>query len=132
MLSRPIECPGATVPPGPTVRPPSVPLPTSVPPLTVTAPTVPSTEKTPPCTVNGEFGSDAVAATFSRPCSTFQDSAALVLPVSVQVALSTLLKVLKPWYCAAGPILLTSNESAPVPPSWNVSLPVPTTLPVIA
>src|SRR5712692_6559904 len=116
MLSCPIECPGATVPPAFTVSPPRVPLPISVPPLSVTAPTVPSTENVPPCTVNGELGSAAPAATFSVPCCTVHGSTPLLTPVSVQVALSTLAKLLKNWYF--GPISPTLNVSLPLlPPS---------------
>jgi len=96
MVSVPIECPGATVPPLITVRAPSVPFPISMPPLTVTAPTVPSTESVPPCTVNGAFGSDAPAATFSVPCSTVHARTEVLVPVSVQVESPTLLKTAKP------------------------------------
>src|SRR6516162_5171425 len=129
MLSCPIECPGATVPPGPTLKPPSVPLPISTPPLTATGPTVPSTDSTPPCTVNGEFGSDAPSATISVPCCTVHGSVVLLTPVSVQVEPSTLLKVVKPVYCE--PSVLTSKLALPVPPSWKVSAPAPMTLPVM-
>ena len=55
----------------------------------------------------------------------------MLVPVSVQIELPILLKVPKPRYCAAGPSCDTSNVAAPVPPSWNVSLPVPSTLPDI-
>src|SRR5215510_3213589 len=111
----PIELPGANVPPLIVVLPrvpvppsvpalrmtlPTVPLTEAVPPLivklpavpltdtrpllSVTLPTVPLTDKAPACTVNGELGSDP--ATFNVPCKTVHGSAALLVPVSVQVA----------------------------------------------
>jgi len=51
------------------------------------------------------------------------------VPVSVHVLVPILLKVVKPVYCV--PILLALKVSLPVPPSWNVSLPVATTLSLI-
>ena len=53
------------------------------------------------------------------------------VPVSVQVEVSTLLKTEKPWYCCEGPMLFTLKVPAPVPPSWKMSLPVPSTVPLM-
>src|SRR4051794_40163656 len=102
----PIELPGDSVPPL-RVTGPVVPLPPSVPPLSVTAPTVPFTDSVPLCTVNDALGIDVPVATFNVPCNTLQGSAAPLLPASTQVALSILLKLVKPVYCT--PIVLTSN-----------------------
>ena len=51
------------------------------------------------------------------PCCTVHGRAPALKPVRVQVAAPILLNVSKPWYCAAGPIRLTSNDPMPEPPS---------------
>ncbi len=109
-LRVPIELPGASTPPL-TKTLSIVPVPPSVPPaLTVTKPLmVPLTESVPP--------------------STFQ--ACAPVPVTVQFELSILLKVVKPSYCWPAPIRLRLKVSLPVPPSWNVSMPVPSTRPLM-
>jgi hypothetical protein len=58
------------------------------------------------------------------------------VPVKVQIEVPILLKVEKPRYCCPGPILLTlkvPNRLREISelPSWNVSLPVPSTLPLM-
>jgi hypothetical protein len=94
-------------------------------------PTVPVPPSVPPAfTVMVELAS--VPFTAKVPALMVHGSAALLVPVSVQVDVPILLKVPKPRYCAAAPICDTSNDAVPLPPSWKVSLPVPSTLPVIA
>ncbi len=70
-----------------------------------------------------------VPLTASVPPRTFQSCAPV--PVTVQFELSTLLKVEKPSYCWPAPIRLRLKVSLPVPPSWNVSMPVPSTRPLM-
>ena len=67
--------------------------------------------------------------TESVPPRTFQSCAPV--PVTVQFELSTLLKVEKPSYCWPAPIRLRLKVSLPVPPSWNVSAPLPSTRPLM-
>ena len=67
--------------------------------------------------------------TESVPPRTFQSCAPV--PVTVQFELSTLLKVVKPSYCWPAPIRLRLKVSLPVPPSWNVSVPLPSTRPLM-
>ena len=67
--------------------------------------------------------------TESVPPRTFQSCAPV--PVTVQFELSTLLKVEKPSYCWPAPIRLRLKVSLPVPPSWNVSVPLPSTRPLM-
>ncbi len=88
-----------------------VPVPPSVPPaLTVTRPLItPFTESVPP--------------------RTFQSCAPV--PVTVQFEWSTLLKIEKPSYCRPAPIRLRLKVSLPVPPSWSVSVPLPSTRPLM-
>ncbi len=70
--------------------------------------------------------------TASVPPLMLTGPAKVLVPVSVHTELSTLSKAPKPWYCAAGPICDTSKLAVPVPPSWNVSAPVPSTRPEMA
>ena len=74
--------PGASVPPLMMVVGPTVPVPASTPPL---------------LTVNGKLLN--VPVTFSVPCCTVHGSTSVLVPVSVQIELSTLLKVPNPRYC---------------------------------
>ena len=70
-----------------------------------------------------------VPLTESVPPRTFQSCAPV--PVTVQFELSTLLKVAKPSYCWPAPIRLRLKVSLPVPPSWNVPAPPPSTRPLM-
>ena len=87
-----------------------------VPPLfTCVLPIVPVPPSVPPFTVKGELASEPF--TSKMPCCTVHGRVPALKPVKVQVAAPILLNVSKPWYCAAGPIRLTSNDPMPEPPS---------------
>jgi hypothetical protein len=58
------------------------------------------------------------------------------VPVNAQIEAPILLKMENPRYCCAGPMLLTLKMPSSVlaitgSPSWKVSLPVPSTLPLM-
>src|ERR1700722_4156872 len=110
-----VPLPGAKVPPLATVTLPTVPVPATAPPLstaTVELVMAPLTLRVPALTVHG--------------------SAAVLVPVSVQVLEPVFSKMPKPSYCAEAPICDTSNEALVEPPSASVSAALNAiTLPVI-
>ena len=102
----------------------------SMPPaLTCVAPTVPVPPRVPPLSTVVRLELAIEPLTISVPEETVHGVVTVCVPVSVQVLASTFLKVEKPVYCT--PRVPASNVPAPVPPSWNVFVPLATTLPLI-